>query len=191
MGKPKGKTSKIKIGNKSSNKRNKGSGTNKGIEKFQSAKLKAGKTKVPPKGATKNGKNLTAKIDYSRRYKHQQDEEEVDADDMSMSDDDMKTYLTNNAKNISFLTKDLRYVILTIFFGFVKYFFITDDIRGHFFRRYFCDWWCGRGKGGKNNNLSTFFRQTIFSTFSGKKVASNCKQTKCQRYKVFNDIYHL
>ena len=130
MGKPKGKTSKIKIGNKSSNKRNKGSGTNKGIEKFQSAKLKAGKTKVPTKGATKNGKNLTAKIDYSRRYKHQQDEEEVDADDMSMSDDDMKTYLTNNAKNISFLTKDLRYVILTIFFGFVQYFFLSLMISG-------------------------------------------------------------
>ena len=120
MAKPKGKTSKIKIGNKSSNKRNKGSGMNKGMEKFQSAKLKAGKTKVPPKGVKRNG-NLSDKIDYTRRYKHQQDEEEeVDADDMSMSDDDMKTYLSNNAKNISFLTQNLRYSVI-YFFNFLKY----------------------------------------------------------------------
>ena len=105
MAKPKGKTSKVKIGNKSSNKRKRGSGTNKGLEKFQSAKLKAGKTKIPPKVPKK--KENSSKIDYSR-YKHVQDEEEIDIDDMPMSDDDMKTYLSNNAKNMSFLSQNLR-----------------------------------------------------------------------------------
>lgn len=106
MAKPKGKTSRVKIGNKSSNKKNRGGGMNKQIEKFQSAKLNAGKTKVPEK-FTKN-KMVANKLDYSRRYHQQDEDDDVDVDDMPMSDDDMKTYLTNNAKNISFLSQNLR-----------------------------------------------------------------------------------
>lgn len=105
MAKPKGKTSRVKIGNKSSNKKNRGGGMNKQIEKFQSAKLNAGKTKVPEK-FTKN-KMVANKLDYSRRYHQQDEDDDVDVDDMPMSDDDMKTYLTNNAKNISFLSQNL------------------------------------------------------------------------------------
>jgi len=104
MGKPKGKTSKVKLGNKASNKKtNKNVGANKYQEKFQSAKIKAGKFKKKP--AINKKELMNGKIDYSR-YKPEDDH---DVDDMLESDeeDDMKSYLKQNANDMSFLSKSL------------------------------------------------------------------------------------
>ena len=107
MGKPKGRTSKVKLGNKASNKKNRNAGgTNKYQEKFQSAKIKAGKIKITKKPTINKKELMNGKIDYSR-YKPEDDH---DVEDMFESDDedDMKSYLKQNAKDMSFLSKSLE-----------------------------------------------------------------------------------
>ena len=118
MGKPKS-TSKVKLTNKSANKRNKPKqlkNTNKQLplQQQQQQKQQQNVNKSAVKSNEKKKKNDIYKkpppvpVPVS--------DEELDDEDLAFSDDDMLEYVNDNVDNLSFFNQSLRYVNCLFYF---------------------------------------------------------------------------